>query len=136
MTVLDASVAVKWFTDDEPLAAEAQTILNAIQEKPRDFAVPELFMNEVLAVLARSPGANGPQVGEALGLIEALGLHRVANGHELLATAARFAVDWGLSGYDATYVALASLLGGTWLTADERAAKRVRTRKLVRILGR
>lgn len=136
MTVVDASVAVKWFTDDEPLAAEAQTILEAIQEKPRDFAVPELFMNEVLAVLARSPGATGRQVGEALGLIEALGLHRVANGHELLATAARLAVDWGLSGYDATYVALASLLGGTWLTADERAAKRVRTRKLVRILGR
>ena len=85
---------------------------------------------------ARAPaGRYGRAGGRSARLIEALGLHRVANGHELLATAARLAVDWGLSGYDATYVALASLLGGTWLTADERAAKRVRTRKLVRILG-
>ncbi|MBY0276610.1 hypothetical protein K2Z84_14820 [Candidatus Binatia bacterium] len=71
----------------------------------------------------------------AISLVEALGLHRAANGHELLATAAKLAVDWGLSGSDATYVALARLVGGAWLTADRRAAVRVRERKLVRILG-
>jgi predicted nucleic acid-binding protein len=136
VTVVDASVAVKWFTDHEPLADEARLILHAIEDDPRDFAVPELFMNEVLAVLARLPGATSAQVGEALGLLEGLGLHRVANGHELLATAARFAVAWGVSGDDATYLALASLLGGTWVTADERAAKRVRARGLARVLGR
>ena len=68
-------------------------------------------------------------------VVDALGIHRVANGHELLATAAALAVDWVLSGYDATYVALAKLVGGSWLTADRRAAGRVRERRLVRILG-
>ena len=60
---------------------------------------------------------------------------RVANGHELLASAAEIAIEWRLSGYDATYLALATLAGGTWLTADGRAAKRVKQRGLVRVLG-
>lgn len=135
MTVVDASVAAKWFLPGEPLASEARAVLHAIRDEPREFLVPELFMNELLAVLARMHGVTAADVAEAISLVEALGLHRVANGHELLATAAGLAVDWGLSGYDATYVALARLVGGAWLTADRRAASRVRDRKLVRILG-
>jgi len=42
----------------------------------------------------------------------------------------------GLSSYDAVYVALASLTGGVWLTADARAAAKVPRRGLVRVLGR
>ena len=57
MIVLDASVSLKWFVPGEPLAAEAAKVLDAIAEDPRPYAVPELFMNEVLAVLARLPGA-------------------------------------------------------------------------------
>ena len=60
---------------------------------------------------------------------------RVGNGHELLALAAAFAGRWGLSGYDAVYVALASLAEGVWLTADERAVRRIGRNKLARLLG-
>jgi predicted nucleic acid-binding protein len=134
--VLDASVAVKWFVDGEPLVAEARGVLHQIADDPRSYVVPELFMNELLAVLARSPGAKADEVAEALSLVETLGLHRVGNGHELLDTAARVAIEWGLSGYDAVYVSLAKLVDGAWLTADRRAADRVRKRSLVRVLGR
>jgi hypothetical protein len=37
--------------------------------------------------------------------------------------------------YEATRVALAKLVGGSWLTADRHAAGRVRERRLVRIPG-
>ncbi len=135
MTVVDASVAVKWFLPEELLAEEARAVLHAIADAPREYVVPELFMTELLAVLARMRGVTTADVTDALSLVESLGIHRVANGHELLATAAALAVDWGLSGDDATYVALAKLVGGSWLTADRRAAGRVRERRLVRILG-
>lgn len=46
-----------------------------------------------------------------------------------------FAGRWKLSGYDALYVALASLAGGEWLTADVRAARRVGNKDLVALLG-
>ena len=136
MTVLDASVALKWFVEDEPLVDEARTVLDAIGEDPAPYAIPELFMNELLAVLARLPGANAERVQKALDLVESLGLARIGNGHELLAAAAGFACDWGLSGYDAVYVALASLTSGVWLTADARAAAKVRRKGLVCLLGR
>jgi predicted nucleic acid-binding protein len=115
--ILDTSVATKWFVPAEPLAAEAERVLDAIAADPQPYAVPELFMNELLAVLARLPGATTEQVVSAVSLVESLGLARIGNGHELLATAAGFAGEWGLSGYDAVYVATAALGNGVWLTA-------------------
>lgn len=136
MIVIDASVALKWFVDDEPLVDEAREVLEAVGRDPRPYLVPELFMNEMLSVLARLPGASTAKVQEALALLESLGLARFGNGHEILALAADLAHRWRLSGYDAIYVALASLTGAVWLTADLRAASKVRRRGLVQVLGR
>lgn len=135
MIVVDASVALKWFVDGEPLVAEARLVLDEIERDPRPYGVPELFMNELLAVLARLSRATTATVQQAMSLVESLGLARVGNGHELLAAAAGLACDLGVSGYDAVYLALAASTDGTWLTADAGAAKRVRHRGLVRLLG-
>lgn len=136
MIVLDASVALKWFVGDEPLAREAIGVLDAIERDPSGYIVPDLFMNELVAVLSRLPDATAARVQEAIGLVEGLGIARVGNGHELLSVAADLACTWKLSGYDAVYVALAVLEQGVWLTADARAARRVQRRELVRLLGR
>ena len=135
MIVVDASVALKWFVNDEPLAEEAGSVLTEIERDPGPYLVPDLFMNELLAVLCRLPESCPSKVQEALALVEALGMTRVGNGHELLALAADFAGRWRLSGYDAVYVALAALSNGVWLTADARAARRVGRSNLVRLLG-
>lgn len=136
MIVLDASVAIKWFVKDEPLVDEAEQVLLAIERDPTSYLVPDLFMNELLAVLCRLPRSQRSSVQEALALVEALGLNRIGNGHELLALAADFAFRWQLTGYDAVYLALAALSDGTWLTADARAVRRVERQGLVRLLGR
>ena len=135
MIVVDASVAIKWFVTSEPLVEEAERVLGEIEENPARFLVPDLFMNELLAVLCRLPGSTPTKVKEALSLVEALGMTRVGNGHEVLALAADFADRWRLSGYDAVYLALASLAGGEWLTADARAVRRVANGDLVSLLG-
>jgi predicted nucleic acid-binding protein len=131
--VLDASVAVKRFASGEPLVKEASAVLDHVERAPDDFVVPELFMNELLAVLAKF--GDKARVAEAMTLVEELGIPRVGNGHQLIQAAAEVACDWGLSGYDATYVALARLSGAKWLTADARAVKKVRQGSLVTLLG-
>lgn len=136
MIVLDASVALKWFVDEEPLVDAARAVLDDVERDPRRYLIPELFMNELLAVLSRLPRASRTHVQAALDAVESLGLSRVGNGHELLGTAADFACTWHISGYDAVYLALAALSGGVWLTADARAVARVPRRALVRVLGR
>ena len=50
--VIDASVAVRWFLEDER-NDETDSILEGVIEDPRLFAVPELFSFEVYAVLQR-----------------------------------------------------------------------------------
>ena len=135
MIVVDASVAIKWFVRGEPLVDDAAQLLGEIERNPARYGVPDLFMNELLAVLCRLPGSEPAKVQEALSLVEALGVTRVGNGHELLALAADFAGRWGLSGYDAVYVALAALTDGVWVTADARAARRIPKSGLVQLLG-
>jgi len=136
ITVVDASVALKWFVAGEPLADEAARVLDEIERDPSPYLVPELFMNELLAVLCRLPDSRPAKVQEAIALVEALGMTRVGNGHDLLALAADFAGRWKLSGYEAVYVALAASCDGVWLTADARAARRIARSRLVRLLGR
>ena len=72
-------------------------------------------------MVCRLPGSEPSQVKASLALVEALGMTRVGNGHELRALAADFAGRLGLPGYDAVYVA--------------RTVRRVRRRELTRLLG-
>jgi predicted nucleic acid-binding protein len=73
-------------------------------------------------------------VQEAVMLIQSLGIPRIPTGHELLASAIEHSFRWQIAAYDAIYVALAEVSDGVWLTADARAARRVKDRQLVRML--
>jgi predicted nucleic acid-binding protein len=121
--VIDASVAAKWFVD-EPFSEEARSVLLALRDRPERFVVPELFFVEMLSVLSRITESE-EQLKELLGILEELGLARLALGHETLRRAAELAFSWGLTAYDAVYAATADLLGGQWLTADSRAHARI-----------
>lgn len=120
--VLDTSIAAAWFFTDEPLRSEALAVRNHLRDEPQRFLVPHLFHAELVHVLARKSGRNRRFVHDALDLFLRLGVRTLP----LAETALLRSVDWacrGLSGYDATFVALAEDVGGRWLTGDESAAK-------------
>lgn len=121
--IVDASVATRWFVD-EPNNDAALEVLEAIRRDPREFVVPELFFNEMLAVLCKLIQDSG-EAKRWMSALAQLGLHRVGNGGELLARAAELAVDRKLTGYDAVYAATADSMRGVWLTADARAHKKL-----------
>ena len=135
MMVVDASIAIKWLMADEPDKARALRILDAVESTPQNFAVPELFFNEVLAVLCQRTTASESTLRSLLWGIEQLGMVRIGNGHELLETAIHLARLWSVSGYAAIYLATAEHLGGVWLTADRQAARKVKKPGLVKVLG-
>ena len=85
----------------------------------------------MVAVLARTTGATTDQLAEYVSDLEELGLARIGNGHELLQTALTLARVWKISGYDAVYAATAQMCSGRWLTADSKAARRIKKRHLV-----
>lgn len=124
LTVIDASVAIKWFVNEELQQEEALSVLDQIQSAPQNFFVPELFFNEMLSVLCKLL-KDETEVQPHLQSLENLGLTRIGNGSELLALAAKIAIQHNLTGYDAIYAATAKLTGAKWLTADRQAHKRI-----------
>ena len=132
LEILDASVAIKWFVAEEPGRTEALQILDRVRDAPQGFAVPELFFDEMLAVLVRLAGDDATAVRGYIDALQDLGLERIGNGREMLARAAEIACTHGLTGYDAIYAASADLVGGHWVTADLRAHRRIERLRISR----
>ncbi len=134
IVVLDTSVAIKWFVDEPgPSREQALIVLDQVKLNPTGFAVPELFFNEILAVLCRVVG-HADEIKTYIGILGELGLERIANGRGLLCAAAEIAKRYKVSGYDAVFAATAQLISGSWLTADDVAVKKLRGSGLARLL--
>ena len=127
ITIIDTSVAVKWFLEEEG-NDQALRVLDAVKSSPRLFAVPELFFNEMLSVLCRLL-KEAKIIKDYVGALEDLGLARLGNGQDTLDLAVDFAKEFQISGYDAIYAANAKLVGGTWLTADKTAHRKIKQLK-------
>ena len=122
LLVLDASVAVGWFFTDEPQREISLAVRRHLRDSPGNYIVPPLFFSELVHVLARKSGRNAAFVAGGVGLIIRLGVRTLPLAAPAILRTAHHACR-GLSGYDATYLALAEDVGGRWLTADTSAAK-------------
>jgi predicted nucleic acid-binding protein len=133
MFVIDTSVAVKWFVQHEKKKEQADQILSQIEKNPNYFIVPELFFNEMLAVfckLSKDPAV----ITNNMELLSHIGIQRIGNGRDLISEAADLACRFSLTGYDAIFAATAKLLNAVWITADEKAYKKISSQKYVELL--
>ena len=132
--IIDASVAVRWFIEEEA-RAHADGVLERVIDEPERFAVPELFAFEVFSVLQRIH-PNGLEAFRK-GIIPLLqgGIFRQPMTESFAVKANRF-VRLGLTGYDACYAALAWDLKGMWLSFDEQAHKLIQKEKMSFFLGK
>lgn len=130
--VVDASVAVRWFIQEE-FHPNAQKVLETMVDQPDKFAVPELFSFEVYAVLQRvHPEGLQAFIKGIIPLLQG-GIFRQPMTEDLASEASRF-VQLGLTGYDACYAALAKDLDGKWLTFDDEAHRLIKKEKVSRLL--
>lgn len=132
--VIDASVALKWFIEEE-FHPHADEVLTRLIDQPNLFAVPEIFAFEVYAVLQRAH-PDGLEVFRK-GIIPLLqgGMFRQPMTEKLAIGADRF-TKLGLSGYDACYAALALVLKGIWLTFDKKAHTAIQKEKISFLLDK
>ena len=131
--IIDASLAIRWFIDEEA-HAHADEVLEKVIDSPERFAVPELFAFEVFSVLQRIH-PNGLEAFRK-GIMPLLqgGILRQPMTEGLALIADRF-VKLGLTGYDACYAALARELKGIWLTFDRKAHTLIQKEKVSCLLG-
>lgn len=120
--VIDTSIAAGWFLTDDAWRELSLRVRDRIRRYPTEFVIPHLLFPEIVNVLTRRSGRDESFVTGSVQTLLRFGVRTVALSEAALHRTAHWACR-GLSGYDATYVALAEDLGGVWLTADERAAK-------------
>ena len=114
--VVDASVVVDLIGRFRPQSIEA-----LLWAEDTALAAPELLDVEVLQALRRldQDGAIPPSRTQVVELLQALRIRRFRH-HSLLDGI--WSLRKNLTAYDAAYVALARLLGGTLVTRDEKLA--------------
>lgn len=133
LQIIDASVAIKWFLDHEEGRPEALQLLDRIKDSPQQFAVPELFFNEMFSVFCRLLSKSQP-ILDYLQALQNLGMIRLGNGMEMFEVAIDLATRFHLSGYDAVYAANATLVKGVWITADAKAHRKIERLGISRLL--
>jgi len=126
--VIDASVALRWFIEDEK-HPNSEAVLEKVIYEPESFAVPELFAFEVFSVLQRvHPNALAAFRKGIIPILQ-FGILRQPMTDTLAVKADHF-VKLGLTGYDACYAALARDLKGIWLTFDKKAHELIQKEKV------
>jgi predicted nucleic acid-binding protein len=132
--IIDASVALKWFIEEET-HPHADEVLAKLIDQPIQFAVPELFTFEVYAVLQRTHPYGLEVFRKAVIPILQGGIFRHPMTEKLAIKADRY-IKMGLSGYDACYAALASDLNGVWLTFDGSAHRLIQKEQISCLLDK
>lgn len=117
LVVPDASVILKWVlpSDDEPGAAAALRLRDAVAAGKLALRVPSLWLYEVGNILTRNFPAQALRLLESL---VAFGMPEGDSGGQWRKQAATLACEYRVTFYDAAYHALALVEQGTFVTAD------------------
>lgn len=133
--VVDASVAVKWFVDEQRSAAARAVLASAQPVIAPDLIVPE-FCNTAWKKVGRGDISRG----QAEAMLQALPLSfdRLVPTAPLSSRALQLALRFGHPAYDCFYLALAEDAAAPLVTDDQRVidlARRARLGKLVKALA-
>lgn len=121
LVVVDTSALIRLFVPDGPVPDGFEDCVEQAWRAETILLAPELVLAEAGQVLQKKERAGLLSMAEVEEIIEAiLDLPLEVVGHrELLPTAVKLARTNSITVYDALFVALAVMRGGTLLTADE-----------------
>ena len=120
--VADASVVVKWFLHEEG-RDQALRLRDDFVAQELQLHVPEVLPFEVLNALRSAGHFDEPACLQAQVVLDGYGFRRHSLVGELARRTVHLAYVRGLTVYDASYAALAKLLGFRVITADESLAR-------------
>ena len=119
--ILDASIIVKWFSEEEQ-SEKAIALRDEYLLKKTNLAVSEITFLEVLNAL-RYKKKNEEEIKKANTALWNLQMEILKTDDILLNKAIGISLKHNLTMYDAVYVALAEVHNATLITADEALSK-------------
>ena len=125
--VVDASVAVKWFSRERESDREAAFALRRRHvEGQTRLIVPELFLLEVPNAIKFAKRASEDELAHVITTLHDLDLQIERHSWDVLRKTNAIAWAYNLTWYDGLYVALAEVLGYPLITADEVLMRKMR----------
>lgn len=123
--VVDASVALKWFSEEEG-SDRAIALRDRHVGGSTTLVAPDFLVHGVANALRFTPGLAPGEASEATGGLFRLQVDLLAPMRELVARASDLACKYGITAYDAAYVALAEFLGVQAVTADDELHRKAK----------
>jgi predicted nucleic acid-binding protein len=127
--VVDASVAIKQFIPDDPLTPKVNQLFAHLGNPQTAIFVPDLFYIECGNIIWKYVRARLYAVADVPGDLATLKSFplQVVSTADLMADAVSIALTYGISAYDASYVALSQQVGATLLTLDGKLVRALNT---------
>lgn len=122
--VLDASVIIKWFIEEEG-SDRADKYLQAYKDKHFSIFVPTLLFYELGNILLAKKATAG-QVGRIIQHLHALNLIRIDVGYESFRKVFQNADDLQITYYDASYLTLMQKESCEFVTADRKLYEKMK----------
>ena len=119
MYVLDASVVIKWFVDEEGTET-ARNLLTGHIRGLYTLVEPDLLIYEVANVLRYNRAFSLDATQQCINSLHDLNLDIVAPLIDLVLPAINLAYERNVTFYDSIYIALANKLGLRYVTADKK----------------
>ena len=129
MTVVDASVVLKWLLA-EP-SAQAEALLEKHFNGGNPLVAPELLYYEIGNVLVTKTKLSTQETSDLFGYFIDLQIEPYSLGADEYKTSIDLAHQYKLSVYDAAYLGLAMALDTRLVTADRRLANRAAATKII-----
>ena len=130
---MDASIVLGWLLAQEQARAATEVLEAHIEGRDRVVA-PELLHYEVGNALVRGVRLTANAARDGYDRFLALDIMTYALGPAEYASAITLAATYGVTVYDASYVALAQALASLMVTADRKLARAVRKLGLVEVV--
>lgn len=125
--VLDTSVVIKWYSQDNEADCEkADQLIAACKNGGLGLLIPDLLIYELSNALLKGKKFSCLQLKSALDHFHSLKIKAFSANHDLLDVAIQIASEYNLTVYDATYVALAQMKNCQLITANPKCFSKVK----------
>jgi len=123
---VDASVILKWFTQDRESDLEkALQLRKDFKERKIDLICPELLIYEIANVLRYKESIEEKLIIKAIQSIYEMKILMPVN-KKIMENAIRLARKYGITVYDSTYLSFAHQLGCDLITADKKLFQKIK----------
>ena len=134
MFVLDASVIIKWFNQEE-FTDEALGFRDGFVKGEIKIVAPDLLLYEVSNALRYNKSFKPEDVQQAIDSLYNIGIDIVVPVLNVIKSAVEISYKYDVTVYDSFYVALAKWINFKYITADWKFYQKVKNLDFVKFIG-